>query len=119
MDGGIAGKPGVSRRLWTLMVGLGVLLSITVLWRCQVHYQARQQKEAAKREARLAAFRMEEEARQMEAERKAAKARAIARVSRLYREINNLTQLSDQIETSLRERPRVLGENASTSQATP
>lgn len=108
MDGGIARKPTGSRWLLTVMVGLGVLVTVVALWRYQVDCQVRQQAKAAEREAR-----------RMEAERQAARVRSIARVSQLYREIDNLSQLSDRVETSLRDRPRVLKDSAPTSQVTP
>jgi len=119
MDGGIARKPAASRWLLTLMVGLGVLASVVVLWRYQVEYQARQQAQATEREARRAALYVEEEARRMEAGRQAARVKTIERVGQLYREIDNLSQLGEHVQTSLRDRPRVLKGSEPKSQATP
>lgn len=119
MDGGIPRKAAGSRWLLALLVGLGVLVSGTVLWRVQVDYRARQQAQAEQREARIEALHAQEEARRMEAQRHAAKARSIARVSQLYREIDNLTQLSDRVETSLQRRPRLLKATESKLQAMP
>jgi hypothetical protein len=119
MDGGITRRLTGSRWRLTLMVGLGVLVTVIVLWRYQIDYQARQQANAAEREARLGVLRAQEEARRMEAERQAAKVRSIARVSELYREIDNLSQLSDRVETSLRGRLRVLKDTVPKSQVTP
>ena len=119
MDGRISRSPASSRWLVTLVAGLGVLGLGIMLWHYQVNYQARQQAQAAKREAWHASLRNEEESRRTETERQAAKAKTIERVGRLYREIDSLTQLGEHVQTSLRERPRVLKGNEPKSQATP
>jgi hypothetical protein len=119
MDGGIARKPADLRWLVTPAVALGVLGLGILLWHYQGDYQARQQAQAAKREAWLAALRGEEEARRMETERQAAKVRTIERVGQLYREIDGLSQLGDHVQTSFRERLRVLKSSEPKSQATP
>ncbi len=108
MDSKIARKVAVSRWSLTLMVGLGIFASAIVLWRYQVAYQARQRSQAAEREIRLAALRAEAEAQRLQAERQMAKVKSAERVGQLYREIENLSHLSDQVESSLQPRPRML-----------
>jgi hypothetical protein len=119
MDGRIARKLAGSRWILTLAVGLGILALVIGLWRLQVESHSRQRAQAAEREARLAALCVEEEARRMEAERQAAKVKTIERVGQLYHEINNLTQLGDRVQTSLRDHPRMLKSSEPESQSTP
>ncbi len=108
MDGGIARKSTASLWSLTFMVGLGVLASVSGLWCYKVDYEARQRAQSAKREARLAALRAEAEAQRVQAERQIAKVKSAERVGQLYREIDNLTHLSEQVQTSLQHRPRML-----------
>ena len=80
MDVRTANKPASSRWWLAMIAGLGVLGSVIMLWHYQVDYQTRQRLQAAEREARLAAFRAEAEAKQLEAERQAARIKSRERV---------------------------------------
>jgi hypothetical protein len=103
----IARKPAISRRLW-ILTALSGMLAVFMLWRSHVEYQARQRAKATERQARLATLRAEDDARRIEAERQAAKARTIERIGQLYREIDNLNQFGDRVQTSLVPTPRML-----------
>ncbi len=119
MDGGKARKSAASRWSLTFMVGLGVLASVSGLWCCKLDYEARQRAQSAQREAHLAALRAEAEAQRKQAERQIAKVKSAERVGQLYREIDNLTHLSEQVQTSLQRRPRMLENGEQQPQITP
>jgi len=119
MDGKIARKSAVSRWSLTLMVGLGVFALVIVLWCYKLDSEARQRAQAMEREARLATLRAEAEARRIQAERQTAKVKSAERVGQLYREIENLSHIGDQVNTSLQRRPRMLKDNEPRSQNTP
>jgi hypothetical protein len=118
MDGGIVRKLAASRWVATSIVGLVVLVSVIVLWHCQVD-RARQRAQDTEREARLATLRAQDEAQRMEVERQTTEVKAVERVSQLYREIDNLTQLADHVQTSLQRRSRVLKETDAKPRVTP
>jgi len=119
MDGGIARKPTVLRWSLILAVGLGILASVITLWRYQLDYDAQKRVQATEREARLAALRAEAEAQRIEREWQSAKAKSVARVEQLYREIDNLSQMGDRVQASLQRRPRMLKTSDPQSQTGP
>jgi hypothetical protein len=90
------------------MVGLGVIASVTVLWCYHLDCEARQRAQAMERQARLEALRAEAEVHRIQGERQIAKVKAADRVGQLYREIENLGHIGDQVQTSLQRRPRIL-----------
>jgi hypothetical protein len=119
MNSGITRKSAVSRWSLTFMVGLGALASVIALWCYKLDCEARQQAQAAQREARLAALRAEAEAQRIQAERQIAKVKSAERVGQLYREIESLSHMSEQVQTSLQRRPRMLKSSEPRSQMTP
>jgi len=98
---------------------LGVLASVIVLWCYKLDYEARQRAQATEREARLAALRAEAEVQRMQAQRQIAKVKSAERVGQLYREIDNLTHMGEQVQTSLQRRPRMLKSSEQRPQITP
>jgi hypothetical protein len=86
------------------------------LWRYKLDYEARQRVQATEREARLAALSVKVE--RMQTERHFAKVKSAARVGQLYREIENLSHLGEQVQTSLQRRPRILKSSEPQSEMT-
>jgi hypothetical protein len=117
MDGGLAKRSAVSRWSLRVMVGLGVLASVTALWCYKLDYEARQRAQAAAREARLNALRAE--AQRTQTEMRAAKVKSAERVARLYREIEDLGHIDEQVQTSFQRPPRMLENTKPRSEPTP
>jgi len=95
-----ARKFGVSNRSLMLVIPLCGLVLTSGIWNVRQYRFAEQQRlkaVAAVRETRVEAARAEVEAERAKLEKKAADAKEDARVDQLYREINNLTRLSEQI----------------------
>ena len=113
MDIGMIKRAAVSHRWLVLTAGLGVIVSVGILWRYQLEFQAQQRRAASERERRLVAMRAEAEAKaeaqRIQADRKAARVKSSERVGQLYREIDKLTHLGEEVQTSLQQQPRRLG----------
>jgi hypothetical protein len=123
MDGGMIKRAVVSRRWVVFTAGLGVIVSVGILWRYQLDLQAQQREAASERERRLVAMRAEAEAKaeaqRIQAERKAARVKSTERVGQLYREIDKLTHLGEEVQTSLQQQPRRLASGVEQSPKAP
>jgi hypothetical protein len=119
MDGKLAMKSAVSHWSFTFRVGLGVFASVIALWGYKLNHEAQERARTAEREARLATLRAEAEAQHVQAERQIAKVKAADRVGQLYREIDNLSQIGDRVQTSLQRRPQLLKSSETQSQVLP
>jgi len=100
MEVGGARKFVVSNRSLMLVIPLFALLLVSAIWNVRQYRLAEQQRlqaVAAAREARAEAARAEVEAERAKLKTKAADAATSARVDQLYREINNLTRMNEQV----------------------
>jgi len=95
-----ARKFGVSNRSLMLVIPLCSLVLASGIWNVQQYQFTEQQRlkaVAVAREARVEAARAAAESERATLDRKAANAKADARVDQLYQEINNLTRMSEQV----------------------
>lgn len=105
----VTGKFRLSSRLWTLIIPLVSLLVISVCWnvrQSQLIANEREQNLAVLRSKETARARREAEEAEAQTKRKAKWAASDARLRELYREINSLSRLNEQVLTRPQPRPK-------------